>query len=166
MWEMRDDHFDRQYAEHAQSLLGFIAYRTGNRSVAEDLLADTFERALRSRRRFDPRKGAEKTWLYTIALNLTRDHARRAGAEQRALERVGAAPAAESGAELAAVEQRDAVMRALDVLSDDEREVVALRYGADLPMREIARATGERVTTVEARVYRSLRKLRATLEEG
>ena len=86
---MRDDEFERLYEAEAQGLFGFLAYRTGDRALAEDLLADTFERALRSRRRFDRRRGSAKTWLYAIALNLLRDHARRAAAEGRALERVG-----------------------------------------------------------------------------
>src|ERR671916_2262890 len=103
---MESDEFERLYAAEAQALFGFLAYRTGDRALAEDLLADTFERALRARRRFDRRKGSERTWLYAIALNLLRDHARRAAAEGRALERVGPAPAAE--AEPAdAVEHRD-----------------------------------------------------------
>src|SRR5215213_3465154 len=95
---MRDDEFERLYEAEAQGLFGFLAYRTGDRALAEDLLADTFERALRSRTRFDRRRGSAKTWLYTIALNLLRDHARRAAAEGRALERAGPAPAA--GADL------------------------------------------------------------------
>ncbi len=77
---MRDDTFERLYEEHAEALFGFLSYRTGDRVVAEDLLADTFERLLRARRRFDPRKASEKTWLYAIALNCLRDHLRRQSA--------------------------------------------------------------------------------------
>src|SRR5215218_7950006 len=80
---MRDADFDRLYRREAQALYGFLAYRTGDRALAEDLLADTFERALRSRRRYDRRRGSAKTWLYAIALNLLRDHARRAAAPRR-----------------------------------------------------------------------------------
>ena len=87
---MRDDDFERLYAAEAQGLFGFLVYRTGDRALAEDLLADTFERALRSRKRYDRRRGPAKAWLYTIALNLLRDHARRAAAAERALERDGA----------------------------------------------------------------------------
>ena len=78
--------FEALYEEHARSLYGFLAYRTGNPALAEDLLADTFERALTARRPFDVRKGEAKTWLYSIALNLLRDSARRSATEQRALE--------------------------------------------------------------------------------
>ena len=54
---MRDDEFERLYEAEAQGLFGFLAYRTGDRALAEDLLADTFERALRKRRGFDRRRG-------------------------------------------------------------------------------------------------------------
>ena len=64
-------------------LLGFLIYRSGDRALAEDLLADTFERVLTARRPFDRRRASEKTWLYTIALNLLRDHARRAAVGDR-----------------------------------------------------------------------------------
>ena len=160
---MRDDEFERLYEAEAQGLFGFLAYRTGDRALAEDLLADTFERALRKRRAFDRRRGSGKTWLYAIALNLLRDNARRAAAEGRALERVGPAP---DGAEIGdAIEHRDVVQRALTTLSPEEREAIALRFGAELTVPEIAQALREPLTTVEGRVYRALRKLRGELAE-
>jgi RNA polymerase sigma factor (sigma-70 family) len=158
---MRDDEFERLYAAEAQGLFAFLAYRTGDRALAEDLLADAFERALRSRARFDRRRGSEKTWLYAIALNLLRDHARRAAAEGRALGRVEEPQAADA---LEGVERREALERALATLSPEEREAIALRFGADLSVPEMARVLGEPLTTVEGRVYRALRKLRERLD--
>ena len=61
---------------------------------------------------------------------------------------------------LEAVVDRDLIQRALSCLSSEECEAIALRYGADLTVPEIAKLTGQRQTTVEGRVYRSLRKLR------
>jgi len=127
-------------------------------------LADTFERVYRGRRTFNRGRASEKTWIYTIALNCLRDQHRRAQAELRALERAGPAgtgPEAPSMSDR--VEGRDAMGRALEILSEEEREAVALRYGADLTVPEIAKLTGEKLTTVEGRVYRALRKLREEL---
>jgi RNA polymerase sigma factor (sigma-70 family) len=163
---MRDDKFERLYAEHAQSLFGFLVYRCGNRPLAEDLVADTFERALRGRRLFDRRKGSEKTWLYAIALNCLRDQARREAAESRALERTQSLQAADGNvSSLAAVERHDDLYRALETLSDEEREAIALRFGSDLTVPEIARLKSEPLARVEGRVYRGLRKLRDRLLE-
>ena len=158
---MRAADFERIYDAHAQGLFAFLIYRTGDRALAEDLVADTFERALRARRRFDLRRGGEKAWLYAIALNLLRDNLRRAGAEARALERAAVPDSGEEAASaLLRIEDRDFLREALQRLSDEEREAVALRFGGDLSLREIARVTGESVDTVEGRLYRGLRKLR------
>lgn len=158
----RED-FDRLYREHAQPVFGFLAYRTGDRVLAEDLAADVFERAFKARRRFDPARGTEAAWLYTIALNRLRDHARRSGTEGRALEASTDPPPSPSSPE-AAAEDRDMLGRAMVVLSAEQREVVALRFGADLSVPQIAKLLRTRGTTVEGRLYRALRKLRAALE--
>lgn len=160
---MRDRDVERLFHEHAQALFGFLAYRTGDRALAEDLVADTFERALRARRGFDRRRGSEKTWLYAIALNCLRDHERRRGAEARALVRHGAPRDGEPDDLLDHVEDRDAVMRALATLPEAERDAIALRYGGALTNPEIAKLTREKLTTVEGRVYRALRRLRDEL---
>jgi RNA polymerase sigma factor (sigma-70 family) len=161
----REDAFERLYAEHAESLLAFLVYKTGDRPLAEDLLVDTFERVLRARRGFDRRKASEKTWLYTIALNLVRDHARRRETEHRAYERVEATAGGPGGRPLEdAIGEREELSRALDDLSEEEREAVALRFGADMTVIEISRVLGEKETTVEGRVYRALRKLREAMQ--
>jgi RNA polymerase sigma factor (sigma-70 family) len=159
---LRNDEFERLYEENAADLLAFLAYRVGDRATAEDILADAFERALRARRRFDPRRGSQKAWLYSIALNRARDVMRSRQAETRALTRIGSESFADDP-RLTAVEHSDEVMGALAQLSDEEREAVALRFGADLTVPEIARVLREPLTTIEGRVYRALRKLRGIL---
>ena len=162
---MRDADFERLYEGHAQPLFGFLVYRTGNRALAEDVMAETFEKAYRSRGSFDSRRGNQKTWLYTIALNALRDHARRHAAEARAYERATVAvPGGDFGG-FDAIDDRDRLGRALQSLSSEEREAVALRFGAELTVPEIAKLSGEKLSTAEGRVYRALRKLRERLEE-
>jgi RNA polymerase sigma-70 factor (ECF subfamily) len=158
---MREDDFERLYAEHARPLLKFLIYRTGDRALAEDLAADTFERALRKRRLFDVRRGSSRKWLFAIALNLVRDHARRETVERRALEgsAVGASTSTEGGLER--VEQRDRLARALSGLSPADQDLIALKFGAGLSVEEIADAMRESPAAVESRLYRALRKLRA-----
>ena len=159
---MRDKDFERLYADHAEPLLHFLTFRVGDRTTAEDLLADTFERVYRARRGFTARRGgaSEKTWLYTIALNRVRDHVRRSAVEQRALSEVAAGPPGFEAPATDAVSDRDEVRRALATLSAEEREAVALRFGADLTVPELARLLDLPLTTAEARVYRGLGKLR------
>lgn len=160
---MREERFERLFAEHAQPLFAFFVYRTGNRVLAEDLVADTFERVLRARARFDPRKGSAKSWIYSIGINLLRDNARRRMAEERALQRVGAEGPDQVTEMSTVAEQRDELGRALAQLGNAERDAIALRFGADLTLKEVARALGERPSVVEKRIYRALEKLRDDL---
>jgi RNA polymerase sigma-70 factor (ECF subfamily) len=164
MSPLAEDSFERLYREHAQALYGFLSYRTGDRVLAEDLLADTFERALRARRRFDRRKASEKTWLYAIALNCLRDQTRRRASEGRAMQRAAVPVGAGSMGGIERLADRDLLQRALGTLGEPEREAIALRFGAELTVPEIAKLTGERLTTVEGRVYRALRKLREQID--
>jgi RNA polymerase sigma-70 factor, ECF subfamily len=163
---MRQSDFERLFDDHAQPLFAFLVYRTGDRALAEDIVADTFERALRSKQLFNRRKASEKTWLYTIALNRLRDCLRRRATEGRALETMAshALPDAASATHIAeALAVRDSVARALAKLSDQEREAIALRFGAELTCPEIAKVLEQPLTTVEGRIYRALRKLRDEL---
>jgi RNA polymerase sigma-70 factor (ECF subfamily) len=165
---VRSDTFERLFEEHAAHLYSFLAYRTGNRVLAEDLLSETFERMLRSRKRLDPRPDSERRWMYTIALNLLRDQARRNTNERLALRAAGMPgplrPSAASDPALAAVDRRDELQRALSNLSDKERDAIALRFGADLKLRDVARLLGEGESAIEGRVYRALAKLRDQLQ--
>lgn len=161
---MRQADFERLYADHAGPLYSFLVYRTGDPALAEDVVADTFERALGKGSRFDPRRGSEKTWLYTIALNRLRDLARRAAVEGRGLELLRqAASESDEGTPVRRVEERTSLSAALGSLAPEEREAVALRFGADLSLREVAKVTRVRQTTAEGRIYRALRKLRDEL---
>jgi RNA polymerase sigma factor (sigma-70 family) len=160
---MRSDDFERLYEAHAASLLAFLEYRTGNIELAKDVHADTFERILKTRWRFDARKGSQKTWVYAIALNVLRDQGRRRAAEARALDRVATGGREHDWDESARVDDRDAVRRGLATLPDDEREAVALYYGADLSLEEIARVTGTRTTTIKGRLARARERLREAI---
>jgi RNA polymerase sigma factor (sigma-70 family) len=162
---MQKDDFELLYEEEAQGLLGFLVYRTGDRAMAEDVLADAFERVLRSRRRFDPRRGSGKNWLYTVALNRLRDLQRRSTTERRALEQIGAGSEWEDGGGLGEVERGGDLIGALAGLSEEEREAISLRFGGDLTVPEVAKVLGVKLSTAEGRIYRGLEKLRDTLGE-
>jgi RNA polymerase sigma-70 factor, ECF subfamily len=64
---------------------------------------------------------------------------------------------------LEAAETRQLIMAALSTLNDDEREALSLRYGADLSLKDIARLIGKPRSTVESRIYKGLKHLRADL---
>jgi RNA polymerase sigma-70 factor, ECF subfamily len=149
------------YAQHLRRVYAFHAYRTGNRHAAEDLTQATFERALRAWPRFDPRRSSQRTWLLSIARNLLIDAHRRE--RPVPLEsppgRVASAPGPE-----ARFAGSPELAQALAALSDRERELVALRFGADLTGPEIAALLEITADGAHQGLSRALRKLRATLE--
>lgn len=162
---MRDHDIERLFAEHSQRLYAFVTYRTGDPALAEEIVGDTFERVTRTRWRFDRGKGSEQSWIYAIAVNLVIDHQRRAAAERRALDGVGHAhQQAAANDPLAQVADRDELLRALARLEPEMREVLALRFGADLRLKDIAQLTRLPISTVHERLHRGLRRLQADLE--
>ena len=142
--------------EHLDDVYGYLVYLTRDRSLAEDLTADTFEKALRLWRRFDPRRASARTWLCqiarTTALDWFRSEERRQKREERAapLEYVDAVFAEGLSPHVEA---------ALAELSAGEREVIALRVLLDLDGDEAARVLGISPTAVSTRLSRALKKL-------
>ncbi|HET6998396.1 MAG TPA: sigma-70 family RNA polymerase sigma factor [Solirubrobacterales bacterium] len=154
------------YDEQVWNVFGFFAYRVSSRSDAEDLTQQTFERALRAWSRYDPERAPLGVWLTSIARNLLVDHYRRGGAAPRQ-EPIDSVPEEQLGSELA---QPDlgidpALAEALATLSPRDREIIALRFGADLTGPEIAALTDLALPNVQQILSRSLRKLRAKMEE-
>jgi RNA polymerase sigma-70 factor (ECF subfamily) len=138
---------------------GYVAYRIGDGPSAEDVTSDVFERALRYRDRFDARRGEPVAWLLGIARRCVSD------------ELASQVPLVHEPAEQPdPVDLGDAAALRLDLraalarLTDHDRELVALRYGADLTARQIAELTGSRTNTVEVALHRALARLRGALE--
>jgi RNA polymerase sigma-70 factor, ECF subfamily len=167
MRDRRDSQeFGRVYDDHVWSVYGFFGYRLASRADAEDLTQRTFERALAAWPRFDASRGAPGPWLMSIARNLLIDHYRRIGSrpeEARAdveqLRESEADPAQELETGIS-----PELASALGRLGDRERELIALRYGADLSGREIAEVTGLSLANVQQILSRTLRALRGSLE--
>src|SRR5215210_8553446 len=126
---------------HLDDVYGYLVYLTGDRGVAEDLAAATFERALRRWERFDPRRGSAKTWLCQLARTVALDHFR---AETRRVRRETAYAAGEGRdePEAAATALSPALERAVRGLSAADREVIALRVLLELDAAEAARLLG------------------------
>jgi RNA polymerase sigma-70 factor (ECF subfamily) len=142
----------------------YLRYRVGDGPEAEDLTAATFERAWRHRRRYRKDVAAFSTWLLAIARNVARDHFRRqsrqAGREERS-ERPDGSTVEEIS------QRRDELARLLALLnslSDRERDLVALKYGAGMSNRAIAEVAGLSETNVGTILHRVVTRLRQEWE--
>jgi RNA polymerase sigma-70 factor, ECF subfamily len=137
----------------------YVAYRIGAGPDAEDVTSETFERALRYRKSYDPRKGEPLAWLIGIARRLIEG---RPVSPELAWDLPDRADAGDL--EDAAV-RRLALSGAVAQLEERDRELIALRYGADLTARQIAETLELRTNAVEVALHRALGRLRSALEE-
>ena len=142
--------------QHLDDVYGYLLYLTRDRTLAEDLAGETFEKALRLWRRFDPRRGVARPWLLSIARTTALDWFR---AEERRRRRERAAAVADVTEAAMPEGLSPELERALLSLSAGEREVIALRVLLDLDGDETARLLGISPTAVSTRLSRALQKL-------
>jgi RNA polymerase sigma-70 factor, ECF subfamily len=139
----------------------YVAYRIGDGPDAEDVTSETLERALRYRKSYDSSKGEPAAWLLGIARRCIDDSfARRPETGEEPREQVAPGDLEEETA------SRLRLSAALALLNDRERELVALRFGADLTARQIGQVLDLHTNTVEVALHRALARLRGALDEG
>jgi len=158
--------FDRLYRECRDDVFAYVAGLLRDRSAAEDVTAQAFERAYRRRRRFDPRRGSGRAWLFGIARNAALDELRRRKRTAALVadpEDVAAVPA-EDSAETAF--RRTALRAAMAKLDARERELVALKFFAGLTNAEIATVTGTTESNAGTRLHRTVQKLRRACDDA
>ena len=152
---------------HHSPLLGFLYRLTGgDRSLAEDLTQEAFLRALRSIQQYQPSRRF-KPWLYAIAVNVARDHFKRAATRYAVAltdeEFTSLADPIELDESIADEGQR--VATAIRALPVHQREALILRYYQDLSLAEIAEVLAVPIGTVKSRVSLGLRQLRLWLKD-
>jgi RNA polymerase sigma-70 factor (ECF subfamily) len=140
----------------------YLLFLTGNRTVAEDLTGETFEKAFRVWRRFDPRRGTARAWLCGIARTTALDHFRSEERRRRREERYAhALPETEDIAF-----GPGPLEAALCLLSAAEREVVALRVLLELDGPTAARVLGISTTACSTRLSRALKRLEELMKDA
>jgi RNA polymerase sigma-70 factor, ECF subfamily len=156
--------FDEIYRLELPRIYNYFCYRVGNAAAAEDLTSETFEKAWRNRWRYRRDLAAFSTWLFTIARRVVQDHYRR-NHGNLPLEQAAELRTNENLEDL--IEQH-ADLAQLSVLlarlADRERELVALKYGAGLTNRAIARLSGLSESNVGTILSRAVQRLRSEWE--
>ena len=144
----------------------FARALAGDAALADDLVQDCVERALRKQHLFDETRSL-RTWLFTILRNLFVSGLRRNGRTStvKSVDDIQAGEDAVRPEQESRLALSDIVM-ALDRLPTTHREVLLLVALEDMSYREIAEVTGVPVGTVMSRLSRARLSLRAILEEG
>ena len=152
--------FEELYRRSFPRVYAYVATLLRDRSAAEEVTAQAFERAYRKRRSFKPARGSADAWLFGIARNAALDELRRRkrrAALEAEPEDVAAVPADEH-AERALT--RETVRAALATLEPGERDLIALKYSAGLSNAEIARVARMSESNAGTRLHRIVLKLR------
>jgi RNA polymerase sigma-70 factor (ECF subfamily) len=162
------DALDELY-ERYKTMAYSIAYRiTNDGTLAEDVVQDAFLGAWRNAAHYLEGRGSVKTWLLSIVHHRAIDAIRRRRPTTELPEREDVPPPAlrlpDVWAEVAAGLDAEAVRRALDVLSDVQREAIELAYFGGLTQQEVAARTGAPLGTVKSRMRLGLLAMRRELE--
>jgi len=160
-WITAEPDWDQIYAEQLPRVLNFFRYRLNDTTDVEDLTARTFEKAWRARHRYRRDLAGFSTWLLTIARHVAIDYLR-ARQRHEPLEAAATVPSADRTPEQHAVQHADAQRLAalLEALDPRQRELIAMKYGADMTNRAIAHATGLSESNVGTILHRADETLR------
>jgi RNA polymerase sigma-70 factor (ECF subfamily) len=154
------------YRRHAEQVYAYIFYRIGDRHVAEDLAADVFVRAIAGIQRYEWRGTPLLAWLYRISHNVTADY-RKTAAKRSARETAEAPEEIEERVDqLQAHDERSDMMQAIRSLTDDQQQVLILRFYGGMSNAQVAKVVAKPETAVKALQARGLRSLRRKLTEG
>ena len=156
--------FGRIFDEFHEPLYRFIASRVNRPSDAEDLTQLVFVKALEALPRYEQRGAPFGGWLFRLARNTIIDHARTRH-DHAELDAAADRATDEAGPDEAALlrQDLDLVARALRELTDEQREVIELRFFAGLSAREAAEAMGKQEGTVRGLQFRAIASLRRSL---
>ncbi len=161
--------FTELYRRYADRVYRFCLFRVRRPADAEDLMQQTFLRAIEALPRYEERGLPFGAWLFRIARNVVIDHerTRRDALDLDELAHAGAEPAIDD--ETGGLADRSALLAAIARLTPDQREVLGYRFFADLSARETGRLMGRGEATVrglQARALAALRRELAALEGG
>ena len=162
---LREDAWAEIYRRHAQQVYGYIYFRLGDQHTSEDLTADVFVKALAGIKSYEYRGTPLLAWLYRIAHNATADYrkqaARRKNHSAEATEDIR-----ERHDRLQALDDRRDIVRAISKLTEEQQQVVILRFYQQMSNAHVATVLGKTEGAVKALQARALRSMRRVLSDA
>ena len=159
-------HFAELYEINFERVYAFIAWRVADRDAAEDLTSEVFHKALANLRRFEWRGAPFASWLLRIAANAIADKAQHGKRELAVADPPELADDASVLADLEEAERRARLFRLVELLPEDQRGVIAMRFAEEKSIREIAEKLGRTEGAVKQLQLRGLQTLRAKIEDA
>lgn len=165
--EGNGDAFERLYELHYLPVYTYIFYRVGQRPLAEDLTSDVFERMVTKIDTWRPSEDGKPfiAWLYTIAGNLVRNHIKRdKHFEWLPLDERDSDDGESVMAQIGNKMQKEQLAKALLELTEDQRQIIILRFIKGQPIAVVAETAGKTETGIKALQRRAINALRRALE--
>ncbi|MEO7804240.1 MAG: sigma-70 family RNA polymerase sigma factor [Actinomycetota bacterium] len=160
--------FASLYREYVPVVHRYVAARISGAARVEDLVADTFVKALRNIERFEFRGIEFSAWLVRIARNLILDQARSSHAKLEITTDVipDLTVGADSGSEALALLDAEVLRRAMTALLPDHQRVLQFRFVEGRPVNEVAQLMAKTEGGVRVIQYRALRALKREIERN
>ncbi|MDR0382189.1 MAG: sigma-70 family RNA polymerase sigma factor [Oscillospiraceae bacterium] len=160
--------FTEIFETYYDRIFRYIFCRVGDYHASEDLSSLVFERALVNRAAYAPQRAGLAVWLFAIAGNAVADyHRNRKKRGVFSLEVLGDVASPDNPEESCLTKEKHRELyRALAILREKERNIIALKYGAGLKNTEIAAMTGVSASNIGVVLSRSMRKLERFLSKG
>lgn len=162
--------WDAIYTSEVSHVYNYFLYKVGDQNAAQDLTAATFERAWKVRSKYKPLAATPSAWVFGIAKNVLREHYR--GQKRKDFlftDEINSDAKAEDEEVEKKFQSREESQRlrlVLNALPNREKDLIALKYGAELTNREIARITGISEGNVGNILFRTIKKIRNQMEES
>jgi len=154
------------YDAYGRIVYRFLRFHVDSADTADDLTGETFLRVVQAGERYDPTRAEARTWLFSIARNVLRDHFRRV----RVRRHVGIDAVRDLAVDAPSPEERllrqeeiGRVLAGVQALGRADQDLLSLRYASELSLAEIAVTLGLREAAVRTRLWRAVARLRARL---
>lgn len=157
------------YDEFMPKVYRYIHCKVNDEKLTEDLTSTVFEKALVNFASYSRDRAAFSTWILSIARNTLIDHYRTAGKRQHvsldeAIETPSREPSPQEESEKRA--ETECLLKCLGGLSEQDQEIIGLKFAAELNNRQIASMLGLSESNVGVRLFRAVKKLREGFEES
>jgi RNA polymerase sigma-70 factor (ECF subfamily) len=154
------------YRLYADSIYRYAFYQSGDPELAEDVAGEVFVRMMESIGTYAYRGRPISAWLYRTARNLIIDHQRRRNRLKPLDEAIESSLISDNPIDLAELQLTANEMYAtLNGLTDEQRQVIVLKFLENLDNRRIAEIIGKSEGSVKSLQHRALRSLRRLLEK-
>ncbi|MDK2980893.1 MAG: hypothetical protein PWQ55_1240 [Chloroflexota bacterium] len=157
--------FGRLYDLLVQPVYRYLYRRTGSTSDAEDLTSQTFTTAFEALQRYRHRDGVHfAAWVFTIARHKLADHYRRSKRWPPPEPQIEPSVSPDTLGRLVRDEELEGLQALIRELSEEERDLIYLRYVAELTYADMAEVLGKKEDAVKKSVYRLLARLKSRME--